>query len=163
MKELSIEEKAKRYDEAIKIARSKIRNDKNHVLYEKDIIDILSELKESEDERIRKELIQYLKDNPTNLPGGQYCRDDFFRWLEKQGEQKSNPYSGVSFEYNGHTWGMCARDGGVDIGYDKQLIVHINPIQEKDEFDDCIKAIDNKLTGYNTGDFITATPSNHGI
>ena len=35
--------------------------------------------------------------------------------LEKKGEQRPNPYSGTSFEYNGHTWGMCARDGGVEI------------------------------------------------
>lgn len=47
---------------------------------------LVPELKESEDERIRKELIQYLKDYP-NLPNGIYCRDDFFAWLEKQGSQ----------------------------------------------------------------------------
>lgn len=40
------------------------------------------ELKESEDEKIRKELIQYLKDYP-NLPNGDYSRNDFFSWLEK--------------------------------------------------------------------------------
>ena len=39
--------------------------------------------------------------------------------LEKQGEP--NPYSGVSFEYNGHTWGMCARDGGVEILVDGEI------------------------------------------
>lgn len=43
---------------------------------------------------------------------------------EKQGE-KTNPYSGVSFEYNGHIWGMCARDNGVDILLDKQLFKHL--------------------------------------
>ena len=48
MKELSIEQKARRYDEAIEIAKSKIRN---HVLYEDDIIEIFPELKESEDEK----------------------------------------------------------------------------------------------------------------
>lgn len=45
--------------------------------------------------------------------------------LEKQGEQKPNPYSGTSFEYNGHIWGMCARDNGVDILLDKQLFKHL--------------------------------------
>ena len=40
-------------------------------------------------------------------------------WLEKQGKQ--NPYSGVSFEYNGHTWGMCARDNGVEILVDGEI------------------------------------------
>ena len=41
--------------------------------------------------------------------------------LEKQGEQKPNPYSGTSFEYNGHVYGMCARDGGVEILIDSNL------------------------------------------
>ena len=40
-------------------------------------------------------------------------------WLEKQCEP--NPYSGVSFKYNGHTWGMCGRDGGVEILVDGKI------------------------------------------
>ena len=36
-------------------------------------------------------------------------------------EQKPNPYSGASFDYNGHTWGMCARDNGVEILFDGEL------------------------------------------
>jgi hypothetical protein len=32
-----------------------------------------------------------------------------------------NPYSGVSFNYNGHTWGMCARDNGVEILIDGEI------------------------------------------
>lgn len=39
----------------------------------------------------------------------------------KRGERKPNPYSGTSFEYNGHTWGMCARDNGVEILIDGHL------------------------------------------
>lgn len=34
---------------------------------------------------------------------------------------KSNPYSGVSFQYNSHIWGMCARDNGVEISIDNEL------------------------------------------
>ena len=49
---------------------------------------------------------------------------EYDHWLEKQGEP--NPYSGVSFKYNGHIWGMCARDNGVDILLDKQLYKHID-------------------------------------
>ena len=44
-------------------------------------------------------------------------------WLEKQGEP--NPYSGVSFKYNGHTWGMCARDNGVEILVDGEIKVRV--------------------------------------
>lgn len=46
--------------------------------------------------------------------------------LQKQGEQKPNPYSGTSFEYNGHTWGMCARDSGVEILIDSNLKAFIS-------------------------------------
>jgi hypothetical protein len=45
---MTIEEKAKRYDEAIKKAKSKIKDDKDHVLYEDDVIEIFPELKGSE-------------------------------------------------------------------------------------------------------------------
>ena len=86
MKELSIEEKAKRYDEAIKRAKSKIKNDKDHVLYEDDVIEIFPELKESEDERIRKQIISFLKE----FEHDHYrCLDfsSWIAWLEKQGEQ----------------------------------------------------------------------------
>ena len=60
MKEFSIEEKAKRYDEAIKKAKSKIKDDKDHVLYEDDVIEIFPELKESE--KSKKWILEYLYD-----------------------------------------------------------------------------------------------------
>ena len=50
--------------------------------------------------------------------------------LEKQ-DKKTNPYSGMSFEYNGHIWGMCARDNGVDILLDKQLFKHLEQQSEQ--------------------------------
>ena len=84
--ELSIEEKAKRYDEAIKIAKDSFNYPDYPGFIKADVV--FPELKESEHEKIRKELIQYLKDYPTNLQSGQYCRDDFFKWLEKQKEQE---------------------------------------------------------------------------
>lgn len=43
-----------------------------------------------------------------------YCK-----YIEKQGEP--NPYIGVSFKYNGRTWDMCARDGGVAILVDGEI------------------------------------------
>jgi hypothetical protein len=84
MKELSIEEKAKRYDEAIERAKSKIKNDKDHVLYESDVIDIFPELYESEDERIKNEIIDYIStaDDKELIP-----YESWIAWLEKQGEQ----------------------------------------------------------------------------
>src|SRR5574344_820821 len=86
MKELSIEEKAKRYDEAISIARE-INNEQRVQPYNI-MTRVFPELIEPEDERIRKEIIQWLK----NSEGQTYPIDRYnaaIAWLEKQGEQKS--------------------------------------------------------------------------
>lgn len=83
------------------------------------------ELAESDDERIRKELIEFVKSR-----GG--FKQEYIAWLEKQG---NNPYSGVTFEYDGHTWGMCARDCGVDILLDSKLIQHIEKQGEQKQID----------------------------
>ena len=77
----------------------------------KQIVDI-----ENEDERLRKTAISFLKDfAEQGYENAVECIDG----LEKQGEAK--PYSGVSFKYNGHTWGMCARDNGVEILVDGEI------------------------------------------
>ena len=79
---MTTEEKAKAWDEAIERAKSKIRNDKDHVLYEEDILDIFPSLKESDEERIRKDIVFYI---------AAYHKDDgekarWLYWLEKQCE-----------------------------------------------------------------------------
>jgi len=76
MKKLSIEEKAKRYDEAL---------EKSKILYEQGTITeslcyVFPELKESEDENIRKELIKFVK---VNIPN----EERYIAWLEKQSEK----------------------------------------------------------------------------
>ena len=68
-------------------AKSKIKNDKDHVLYEDDVIDIFPELKESEDEKIRKDLIQWIVEFPDTIWRGHY-KKDILAWLKKQGDQK---------------------------------------------------------------------------
>lgn len=81
MKELSIEEKAKAYDEAYK--RVAVRFGSN-------VADEIF-LKESEDERIRKELLNAFKEAADSLYMvlSPLKRKAFIAWLEKQGEQKS--------------------------------------------------------------------------
>ena len=81
------EEKAKAYDEALLKAKSKIKNNKDHVLYEDDVIEIFPELKESEDEKIRKDLIQWIDEFPDTIWRGHY-KKDIIAWIQKQGEQK---------------------------------------------------------------------------
>ena len=92
------EEKAKAYDEAIGRAKSKIKNDKDHVLYEDDIIELFPELAESEDEVIRKELIVEVKEQIDWISAPDRRREKdkkalkklnkWLAWLEKQGKQK---------------------------------------------------------------------------
>jgi hypothetical protein len=78
------------------------------------------ELKESEDERISKEIIKYLERTVPHHHRDEVLKSkEWTAWLEKQGEQ--NSYTGVSFKYNGHTFGMCARDGGAEILMDGNL------------------------------------------
>jgi hypothetical protein len=113
MKELSIDEKAKAYDEAIKRAREWY-NELEPDSYTCVVESIFPEFKESEDKKIRKKIIALV-----NAYGQGMYKDEMLAWLEKKGEQ--NPYSGVSFKYNGHTWGMCARDNGVEILVDGEI------------------------------------------
>lgn len=82
MKELSIEEKASRYDDAIKrIEDIKTGKCETTFMYTEDLFEhIFPELAESEDERIRKEILDYI-DKATG------CQR-WITWLEKKGEQK---------------------------------------------------------------------------
>ena len=84
MKELSIEQKARRYDEAIKKAESLYKVSEPMSGCNVIIETLFPELKESEDERIKKELIDFVK---SRLAGFHDCKR-FTDWLEKQGEQK---------------------------------------------------------------------------
>ena len=77
MKELSIEEKAKRYDEVIN--RMKHYAIDEYGCSRIKVADVFPELKESEDEKwIPKEIIKYLKEK------GDF-RSCWIAWLEKQG------------------------------------------------------------------------------
>lgn len=93
------EEKAKAYDKAIKRAKERIkdyekRGLKEQLFYAKeDLEGIFPELKESEDERMKKSLkrlIAAFYDCNFPTPEG-FTREELYAWLEKQGEQKSMP------------------------------------------------------------------------
>lgn len=123
MKELSIEEKAKRHDDLlVKLQEAKVDNNVCDERYCCVIDDIVPELKESEDEKI----VNYLEGiiiNDIDTSDAPFTKKAILSCLEKM---KSNPYTGVGFKYNGQTWGMCARDEGVDILVDSKLISHID-------------------------------------
>ena len=125
------EEKARAYDEAIKRARKINSGEGVEASPDWTICEVIfPELKVSKDEMIRKALI----DGFTVMKESKNCGKtfsnhnipvaDILAWLEKQGEP--NPYSGTSFEHDGHIWGMCARDNGVDIIFDGELKAFIS-------------------------------------
>ena len=78
----------KKYKEALELARVAAFNGHQSL-----VEGIFPELKESEDERIRKAIHIYLDwldgRNKDYQPKGDYSINDMIAWLEKQGEQKS--------------------------------------------------------------------------
>ena len=84
---MTIEEKARAYDEALERARA--LNSGKDIDVEAGTTTceyIFPELKESESERIRKDLIEWIKEFPDMIWRGHY-KKDVLAWLEKQGEQ----------------------------------------------------------------------------
>ena len=87
MKELTIEQKAQRYDEAIEKAKGVIEQNPLMEYLKKGIEYILPELKEDKDEEIRKGIIRNLEYLMDRAEG--FVKDELkerITWLEKQGE-----------------------------------------------------------------------------
>ena len=78
-------EKAKTYDEALKKANAAHKDEDRHL--KATLERIFPELKEDDDERIKKELIQWVDEFPDTIWRGHY-KKDIIDWIEKQGEQK---------------------------------------------------------------------------
>lgn len=83
MKELSIEEKARRYDKAINTIRNLV---KAGLIYEDAAIQVFPELKESEDEKIRRFLIDFIEvcKWTEKEEQGWPLKEECLAWLEKQ-------------------------------------------------------------------------------
>lgn len=83
MKELTIEQKAKAYDEVVNKLKGFMAQGVNPLITRDDVQDFFPELKESEDEKIRIGIIAYLK----NLRGKhELLPDEWFAWLDKHGQ-----------------------------------------------------------------------------
>lgn len=86
MKELTIEEKAKAYDEALKVLH---KYDGANIMFSQSLKEeMFPELAESEDERIRKEILSFLREGKPYYCPNSIKRQEWAAWLEKQGEQK---------------------------------------------------------------------------
>lgn len=97
MKELSIQEKARSYDEAVEKLRNAFYDNNSRMCEEyrnavlKTIEPIFPELAESEDEKIRKEMIEVIRKEAKEFPSSITASkaDSWFAYLEKQGEQNA--------------------------------------------------------------------------
>lgn len=77
-------EKARAYDEAIKRAKE-INNEQKAQPFDV-MLKVFPELKESEDEKIRKRLLEYFKSFTSEVSFNGVSANDVLAWIEKQGE-----------------------------------------------------------------------------
>ena len=96
MKELSIEEKAKRYDEIIKLVNSKwLYKNQPCVI---DVSEIFSELKKNEDENIRKDLIDWVESYVNNT-WRNHNKTDIIAWLKKRNTNNVNQQQTIDIPF----------------------------------------------------------------
>lgn len=101
---LTIEEKAKRYDEAIEIAR-KIKNGESINVPNGTVIPdiIFPELKEDENDRIRRVIIEhFVSSHSCMFPYKGFTKEQIIDWLEKQGEKEPIEWSEKDEIYLNH-------------------------------------------------------------
>ena len=88
MKELTIEQKAKAYDEALKVLH---KYDGANIMFTQDLKEeMFPELKEEdEDEKIRKVIIEHFAGSHSSMyPYKGFTKEQIITWLEKQDEDK---------------------------------------------------------------------------
>lgn len=76
----------KKYKEALEKVKGLLKDQEMALHAREKLANVFPELKESEDERIRKEFIAFIKKRDRS--GCDYDYDKWLAWLEKQGEQK---------------------------------------------------------------------------
>ena len=137
MKELSIEEKAKAYEEALEKAKA-LKECSTNTEVVRYMDELFPELKESEDERVRKELLAVIND--LILPDDQQSR--FVAWLEKQGKQTSEAVNepadntnNVESEFKIGDW--VVRKDGQDFFYVDRRVAQITKIYESNGLSLC--------------------------
>ena len=176
---MNIEEKAKAYDEAVNeikglrdmLLKEGVINE-NGIIYD-NFNRIFPELKENEDERIGKELIEYFRWNVKQILND-FSNKECIDWLEKQGEQKPTNTVEPRFKINdkvihketGKTWTIhwyLADTNSYYVIDEEGLINHysedvlesaeqkpIDKVEPKFKVGDCIKPIDSCLGSQRT-------------
>ena len=103
------EKKAKRYDEVVNKLSHFIAQGVDPLITKADVQDFFPELVESEDEKIKKALLEYFGEEcDTATINGIYCYK-IYDWLEKQGEK--NPTPKVEPKFKVGDWCIDNEDG----------------------------------------------------
>lgn len=119
MKELTIEEKAKRFDEALAMAKECITYLPDDAVNEY-MLNMFPELAKSEDEKISKEIAEFINGvyEQQALIITDEEKDSWIAWLEKQGKQK--PVDKVEPKFKAGNWYQCTKDFfGKGVTFDK--------------------------------------------
>lgn len=155
MKEVSIEEKARAYDEALERVKellSRCRNNRDRItmVYRvNDIESIFPELKKSEDEKIKEDLIEWISDFPDMIWSGHY-KKDVIAWLEKQGEQKQD----VNVQINPSEYINNIGGNGCYLKNATQTSTWSKK-EEKVDNQNCVKSVDDIKPKFKVGDWIS--------
>ena len=135
-------EKAKAYDEALKKANAAHKDEDRHL--KATLERIFPELKEDDDERIKKELIQWVDEFPDTIWRGHY-KKDIIDWIEKQGEQKKQVHF-PKFTFD-------------DILVLQCCMVIVRNVQEDNELYEQLNLIHNKMyDAYRLGKKVETSP-----
>ena len=148
---MTTEEKAKAYDMALEAARKELGVDrKEWEVVDKVLKSIFSELCESEDERIRRDIVFLIEHIPTMLEDR---RKRCLAWLEKQKEHSMSAEevltrAGLKPYKDGNQWcilvgdniqeGICGFGDTIDEAlyeFLKEILIMANSPQLKDKLD----------------------------
>lgn len=137
----------KKYKEALEVAKRKLCFDKAGMVDSftpNDIYEMFPELKESEDEKIRKELIGFLR----NIPNSNYTCEEMALWLEKQGEQPRYNIGDVICDKSCTTLNKEAQPNMEIVDIKNGMYICDKgsfPVPQQDEYELVSKKIDTKL------------------
>ena len=96
----------KKYKEVLELIKDN-EPDENGIIHIRPF-EIFPELKESDDERIRESLLEYLHTLPNHYSHSGVCAPEWIAWLEKQGEQK--PADKVEPKFHKGDWTVSNLD-----------------------------------------------------
>lgn len=166
MKELSEKEKAKRYDEAIEVARKYWNSPRTCI--DIDVLpELFPEIRELDDEEIRKGIIEYLEQSQFGEEHYQIDDDivrNYIAWLEKQKEQRN--YRKLYRDIAKSEWFKNAYEGKSLGGDDEK-----KPAEWSDDYNEENLQIrfafytykDDPSVIYLSNVFVEETSRNHGL